>query len=497
MHDAVHELSPDTFQRDGYLVVCGLADPTRVGELCETVLGALDPLQGPAEFETDVGYPGSPSSRDAAGGDTPRRLLTAYSRGPVFRRWVTAPELASTRRSVRREDRIEMSQCRHHNRVMTKHPGFSSSTAWHQHIRYGSFDAPELVSVWLALGAEREENGAQRVIAGSHRLPLDRGRFDRHLFLRPELDANRALVDTAASAPSCHCSTSSKTSPARPSPPMPCRPNALSPPTSPNAAPTASSPPRTISPIGCSTSPGTSPPGALAPAPEFEEPPTLAHGRIAQRAIRTSTALDGYLEAPPRRPSLHAPAHPTPQVSWCSPGRSRERPPMTITDHAKDYVGRKPAPGLSFTNQEQVLMRYGESAGASGEVFVRNNSVPDWAGTAMSPGEARRRLSIVRAVAVFVHVEDDRQEVPHRDALGTSKRVRTPPCIPSPEEIRMIMTQALSLPPTGSLTPLTFHTIIGLIACTGPEALGCDRAAVERPGVDGCVKARVPGEQRS
>ena len=196
MINTMHELSPDTFQRDGYLVVRDLVNRTSVDEMRETVLGALEPLQGPAEFEADVGYPGSPASREAAGGDTPRRLLHAYSRGPVFRRWATAPELAATLRSVMCEDRIEMSQC-HHNCVMTKHPGFSSSTAWHQDIRYWSFDAPELVSVWMALGSEREENGALRVIPGSHRLQLDRGRFDRHLFLRPELDANRALIDTA------------------------------------------------------------------------------------------------------------------------------------------------------------------------------------------------------------------------------------------------------------------------------------------------------------
>ena len=196
MIDTMHELSPDTFQRDGYLVVRGLADAAAVGSMREAVLRALDPLQGPAEFEADVGYPGSPASREAAGGNTPRRLLHAYSRGTVFRRWATAPELAATLRSVMRQDRIEMSQC-HHNCVMTKHPGFSSETAWHQDIRYWSFDAPELVSVWLALGPEREENGALRVIPGSHRLSLDRGRFDRHLFLRPELDENRELIDTA------------------------------------------------------------------------------------------------------------------------------------------------------------------------------------------------------------------------------------------------------------------------------------------------------------
>jgi len=79
MINAMHELSPDTFERDGYLVVRGLVDRASVEEMRETVLGALDPLQGPAEFETDVGYPGSPASRDAAGGNTPRRLLPALS----------------------------------------------------------------------------------------------------------------------------------------------------------------------------------------------------------------------------------------------------------------------------------------------------------------------------------------------------------------------------------------------------------------------------------
>ena len=140
---------------------------------------------------------------------------------------------------------------------------------------------------------------------------------------------------------------------------------------------------------------------------------------------------------------------------------------MTMTDHAKDYVARKNALGLSFTNQERILMRYAKYADAGGDTFVRINSVLDWAGTATSVGEAQRRLHIVRGLAVFLHVEDDRHEVPHRDALGKSRQVRPPPTLPSPKEIQTIMTDALSLPPAGSLTPLTFHFIIGLIACTG------------------------------
>ena len=41
---------------------------------------------------------------------------------------------------------------------------------------------------------------------------------------------------------------------------------------------------------------------------------------------------------------------------------------MTMTDHAKHYVTRKRALGLSFTNQEWLLMRYAEYADARGDM---------------------------------------------------------------------------------------------------------------------------------
>ncbi len=184
----------DEFARDGYLVARDLADSQITEPMTEAILHALSPLQAPAEFEAEVGYPGSPESKGAIGGSTPRRLLHAFSRGSVFRRWARSPQVATILRRIMDAPQIEMSQC-HHNCIMTKHPGFSSETAWHQDIRYWSFDAPELVSVWLALGPEREDNGALRVIPGSHRLHPDRGRLDKNLFLRPELDENRELIE--------------------------------------------------------------------------------------------------------------------------------------------------------------------------------------------------------------------------------------------------------------------------------------------------------------
>lgn len=190
------ELSRARFERDGYLVLKALLAPAACAQLQARVIAMLDPLTGPAEFEADVGYPGAPASRDALGGHTPRRLLHAYSRDPLLRELATDARLGAYLRELICTDEVQASQC-HHNCVMTKFPGYSSATAWHQDVRYWSFDRPELVTAWVALGHERADNGALELIPGSHRLELDRGRLDRELFLRPELDENRALIDRA------------------------------------------------------------------------------------------------------------------------------------------------------------------------------------------------------------------------------------------------------------------------------------------------------------
>lgn len=190
------KLAASQFERDGYLVVRGLASPSLCQRLSGSIEQALEPLQGPAEFETEVGYLGAPSSRDAPGGNTPRRLLHTYSRDQVFREWAHAPAKREYLYELMGTERISMSQC-HHNCVMTKQPGFSSETLWHQDIRYWSFDRPELVSVWLALGEESAENGALWVIPGSHTLELGRGKLDAKLFLRRDLAENQELIDQA------------------------------------------------------------------------------------------------------------------------------------------------------------------------------------------------------------------------------------------------------------------------------------------------------------
>lgn len=184
------------FDRDGYLVRRGFIPSPMTQSLVDLIDHSLHPALAPVEFEADVHYPGAPASKSSPGGRTPRRLLQAYSRDALFQRIAAWPGIVQTLQRLMHSDQVMLSQ-NHHNCVMTKHPGYSSVTSWHQDIRYWRFDRRELVSTWLALGPETEENGCLMVIPGSHTLDFEPGQFDASLFLRTDHPANDALLASA------------------------------------------------------------------------------------------------------------------------------------------------------------------------------------------------------------------------------------------------------------------------------------------------------------
>ncbi len=186
------------FERDGYLVARGLAPATAVARMREVAAAHLAGPRLPVEYEADTRYPGAPASVDAPGGRTVRRLLQAYARDDVFREWAVSPLIAKHLRQLLGAPAL-LSQA-HHNCIMTKHPAHSSATHWHRDIRYWSFEKPELVSVWLALGEERLDNGCLLLLPGSHRMEIAPERLDAAQFLRAELDDNQALLQTRIAA---------------------------------------------------------------------------------------------------------------------------------------------------------------------------------------------------------------------------------------------------------------------------------------------------------
>lgn len=182
------------FERNGCIVVQGLADASTVRQMRDRALEDLRRETPPVEFEAELHYPGAPPSLQAQGGRTVRRLKQAHSRGGVFTDWLLRPEVLGRLQQLLGPDVV--CPLAHHNCIMTKQPRYSSDTGWHQDIRYWAFQRPELVNVWIALGDERPENGGLWIIPGSHRQTFRPQQFDEQKFFRDDLPENLALIDT-------------------------------------------------------------------------------------------------------------------------------------------------------------------------------------------------------------------------------------------------------------------------------------------------------------
>jgi len=188
---ALSETQIAQFARDGFLVFRGMADKATCEHMLAVASQQLQEAVQPLEYEAELGYAGAPSSLDAEGGRTVRRLRGAYDRAACFREWAEDPRIVDKVHQL-----IDEPVCltlAHHNCVMTKHPQYGTATGWHRDIRYWSFTQPDLVCVWLALGEETSANGGLRFIPGSHRLQIPRDQLDDLLFLRPDHPANAAL----------------------------------------------------------------------------------------------------------------------------------------------------------------------------------------------------------------------------------------------------------------------------------------------------------------
>jgi phytanoyl-CoA hydroxylase len=183
----------------GFVVLPKFASAGDLELLNETARTQLAASVQPVELEADLQYPGAPPSRSAAGGETVRRLLDAYGRSPLFAGWGTSPAMRAWMEDYFGE-RVRMSRV-HHNCVMTKHPRYGSLTNWHRDIRYWSFEREDLVSVWLALGAETIDNGALWFVPGSHRMQFGAERFDEAKFFRADRADNVELLRAAESPP--------------------------------------------------------------------------------------------------------------------------------------------------------------------------------------------------------------------------------------------------------------------------------------------------------
>jgi integrase len=150
------------------------------------------------------------------------------------------------------------------------------------------------------------------------------------------------------------------------------------------------------------------------------------------------------------------------------------------------YVDLQRSLGFKFRVQHILLKGFVAFAEKHGDRHVTIARVLAWAARAPSPEQRRNRLLTVRRFALAMHAEDERYEVPAPDALGCAIVKRRPPYIYAPDEVAELIRAAAALRPAGSMRPLTYRTLLGLLAATGmriSEALALQLDDITADGI--------------
>ncbi len=142
-----------------------------------------------------------------------------------------------------------------------------------------------------------------------------------------------------------------------------------------------------------------------------------------------------------------------------------------------EFVRQQRALGFKYRVQSSLLRNYAAFAQARGDTFITVDTVLEWAQKAPSATQKRNRLLTVRRMAVSVHADDPRHQIPPADAFGGAVYRRRRPYIYTEAELETLQETALCMTPAGSVRPMTFYTLITLLWVSGLricEALALD-----------------------
>ncbi len=171
MLDAAHGAA---WQRDGFFVLPGFADPT----VCKAMLERVTELCPRAESGRSVARAfrmPEPALRDAPGTAAERtsKLFRIHRHEPVFRAFARDPRLLACVAAIIGPDLdCFLSQ------FIFKNPG-ALGQPWHQDAYYFPFDRGPQVGVWLAVTEATLANGPLWVLPGSQREPVHEVEPDR------------------------------------------------------------------------------------------------------------------------------------------------------------------------------------------------------------------------------------------------------------------------------------------------------------------------------
>jgi integrase len=157
-----------------------------------------------------------------------------------------------------------------------------------------------------------------------------------------------------------------------------------------------------------------------------------------------------------------------------------------LSDAVTSYVQLRRATGFRFLDQGRMLNGFAAFAEARGDVVVRTATALEWAALGSSQPRRHKRLLMVRSFALAAKAEVHRHEVPPADAFGARKFKRPIPHIYTPDEIARLIQAAARLGPKGSIRPIMYATLFGLLAATGlrvSEALALKFSDITEDGL--------------
>jgi integrase len=141
---------------------------------------------------------------------------------------------------------------------------------------------------------------------------------------------------------------------------------------------------------------------------------------------------------------------------------------QTMVHQVKDYLRLRRSLGFQMRSQGETLLRFGrylDGAGHRGPLMTE--TALRWANRPhLSRSSRAKRLSAVRCFARYLSARDGRTEVPDRH-LVPRVCFRQRPHLYSPHELEQLVAATDRLWPSYPLKRMIYHTLLGLLACTG------------------------------
>lgn len=139
----------------------------------------------------------------------------------------------------------------------------------------------------------------------------------------------------------------------------------------------------------------------------------------------------------------------------------------SFSDAIKRHIELYRSMGYKYRVQAYMLESFAAFTEGRSEQFIRAETVLDWAAGAPSIRQRYDRLLTVRHLACALNAENERHQVPPADAFGHVPRRRRTCHIYTDEEISRLLRAATQLTSRRSIQPVTFISLISLIAATG------------------------------